>query len=97
MADHLFLRPPATNIYPVYYPLKKEPFPKRCVTTASHGQILWVEFKRAGKKPSPHQYDWHQIERLRGFLTIMAGVDFEPSFDGFREWYIRSGLARREL
>ena len=44
-----------------------------------------------------HQVAWHQRERARGALTLLAGVDFPATIEGFAEWYRASGLMRRAL
>lgn len=54
------------------------------------GQILWIEFKRPGKKPTAHQLAWHDAERARGALVLVV-----DDIDLFREWYAKSGLRRR--
>lgn len=66
-------------------------------------QVLWIEFKRAiytkrftkAEKARIEQQAWHALERKRGALTLIAGEDFQPTIDGFAEWYRASGLARR--
>lgn len=58
-------------------------------------QVLWCEFKREDGSAKPHQLKWHQRERQRGALTLIAGVDFEASVEGFMDFYNRSGLKRR--
>lgn len=60
-------------------------------------QILWIEWKRPGEKPDPHQTQWHLEERLRGALVVVAGQDFPADVDGFLTWYRGSGLMRRQL
>lgn len=66
---------------------------------ASGNEVLWLELKRLiGKKvtkPAQGQLDWHREERFRGALTLIAGVDFRASIEGFMDWYKNSGLARR--
>jgi hypothetical protein len=57
---------------------------------------MWVEHKRAGGVVRPHQLAWHEAERARGALVVVATEDFEPSLDGFIEWYRVSGLLRRK-
>lgn len=57
-------------------------------------QVLWVEFKSAKGKPSKKQVEWHTIERARGAITWIAGVDFPASVAGFVEHYRASGLNR---
>ena len=58
-------------------------------------QVLWIEFKRPGKKPKKHQRAWHDKERARGALTKIAGEDFPATVQGFKDWYETSGLMRR--
>src|SRR5689334_7519680 len=58
--------------------------------------VLWCEFKRRkGGIISKAKMKWHQKERARGALTLIAGVDFDSSVDGFMRWYRASGLCRR--
>lgn len=59
-------------------------------------EVLWREWKRAGGKAAEHQTEWHARERARGALTLIAGVDFEASIEGFVEFYRKSGLQRKE-
>lgn len=63
---------------------------------ASDCQIMWCEWKSARGKPSAKQLEWHQAERARGALTLIAGIDFPASIDGFMDWYRSSGLLRRK-
>lgn len=58
-------------------------------------RTMWVEFKRPGGKPTQAQQDWHALERAHGALTVLMGEDCEPTYDGFRAWYLASGLNRR--
>jgi hypothetical protein len=78
MADHLYVR---YEFDPLHGP------GDNC-----RGQILWIEFKRPGKKPKKHQIEWHTKERARGALTLIAGEDFPATVKGFTEWYADSGL-----
>lgn len=80
MADHLYIR--------YSFPSHPEPI-WRAVA-----EVLWIEFKSAKGKPKRHQLDWHQKERARGALTLIAGVDFPASVAGFTDWYAKSGLQR---
>jgi hypothetical protein len=57
-------------------------------------KVLWIEFKSAKGKPKKHQIEWHTKERARGALTLIAGVDFPASVNGFMGWYRASGLNR---
>ena len=61
------------------------------------GEILWIEWKRPKGKAKPHQRTWIESERARGALVLLAGEDFEATYDAFLEWYRKSGLARREI
>lgn len=82
MADHLYVR--------YSFPSHPEPIWRAVV------ELAWVEFKSAKGKPAKHQIAWHQKERARGALTLIAGVDFVASVQGFRDWYANSGLMRRK-
>ena len=66
-----------------------------------YAQLVWIEWKRVRKgkptKTSPKQNTWHGKERARGFLTLVAGVDFPATIEGFQAWYRASGLMRRRL
>lgn len=61
------------------------------------GNILWIEWKRPGGKPSNAQTQWHKAERRRGAITLIAGIDFPASIEGFMAWYAQSDLDRRNL
>jgi len=37
------------------------------------------------------------LERKRGALTLIAGQDFPATIEGFKAWYIGSGLNRRTI
>lgn len=100
MADHLFMRLPVRPDYVEREHMKAVQyacaFPYRSVKSrASCVEVMWIEFKRPGTKAAKHQLDWHLAERIRGFLTLIAGLDFEPTYDGFVAWYRQSGLLRR--
>ncbi len=60
-------------------------------------ECFWIEWKKVGGKAAIHQLDWHRAERARGALTLIAGVDFEATPEGFLAWYRESGLMRREI
>lgn len=59
--------------------------------------VLWIEWKSARGKLAAHQRAWHDAERARGALTLIAGEDFEASIDGFLLWYRGSGLNRGKV
>lgn len=67
------------------------------IPAKSTTQILWVEHKRKKGKAAQHQKDWHETERARGALVLVAGIDFEASLEGFVEWYEKSGLQRKKV
>ncbi len=66
-------------------------------------ELLWIEYKckRPGSKAAQHQKDWHDRERARGALVVMAGergpFGFDASLEGFAEWYEKSGLQRKRV
>ncbi len=60
-------------------------------------EVLWVEYKRPKGKATPEQIAWHNAERARGALTWIAGIDFEPTIEGFEAYYRASGLMRRDI
>ncbi len=81
MADHLYIR-----------------YGRGIGGVPTHGGndvVLWIEWKRKHGKAAQHQLTWHRLERLRGALTLIAGMDFEASVEGFKAWYRSSGLQRR--
>jgi hypothetical protein len=82
MADHYYVRYSA-------------PWDAEWPAARADSQSLWVEYKSASGKPSKTQIAWHGKERARGALTLIAGVDFPASVEGFRSWYAASGLRRR--
>ena len=77
MPDYLFLRYKYADV-PTNWPW---------VTLCEH---FWIEFKRPGAKPKPHQVSWHVTEQANG--ALVRTVD---DFDAFRRWYMASGLARK--
>jgi hypothetical protein len=99
MADDLFIR---YNKFPGGPPSVPYGSLRR-----SYTQVLWIEWKRElpptrkppswprSTKASITQEAWHALERSRGALTLIAGVDFPASIEGFRDWYATSGLARK--
>lgn len=89
MADDFFVR--------YLGPIREEVYTGDWDGTRVATNILWVEWKRKTGKAMQHQLDWHQAERFLGALTIIAGIDFLPSIEGFFEWYAKSGLMRKKL
>lgn len=68
-------------------------------------EVLWIEWKRLlvtgngrhwprSTQAAIHQSAWHTLERRRGAMTLLAGIDFPASIDGFTQWYNHSGLKR---
>ena len=65
-------------------------------------QVMWIEWKRIDPrglrtKASQKQIAWHELERKRGALTLIAGFDFEPTTEGFKTFYQNSGLMRKRI
>ena len=93
MADHLYIR----------YMGHKCASPARCSGEhcfphdKARSRVMWVEWKRKTGKAMAHQKQWHEIERSRGALTLIAGIDFTASIEGFQEWYRVSGLMLRKI
>ena len=88
MADHLYIR------YGRFNNATANPY-RKPGAMAINAQVLWIEFKRRGGKAAAHQKAWHARERARGALTLILGEDCPASIEGFREFYMKSGLARR--
>lgn len=73
----------------------------------SDAEVVWIEWKRIrhmNDRPTPRltkatqaQKDWHTLERKCGALTLIAGEDFPATIEGFRDWYIKSGLMRNQI
>jgi hypothetical protein len=59
-------------------------------------EVIWLEWKAPGGRVRKNQMAWHIRERARGAMTVIAGVDFAPSIEGFRTWYRASGLAKAD-
>lgn len=81
MPDYLFIR---------YWPTFRGAPDIRLSTDETIAQVLWIEFKAPGKKPKAHQLAWHEAERKRGALVLVA-----DDIDKFIGWYYNSGLKRR--
>lgn len=58
-------------------------------------EVIWIEWKRPKGRILAHQRIWHKVERKRGALTWIAGLDFHPTFEDFKAFYAKSGLKRR--
>lgn len=61
--------------------------PKALTGLVCAAEILWCEWKSSTGRVKTHQLDWHRAERARGALTLIAGVDFEKSIEGFQMKY----------
>src|ERR1039458_8093500 len=64
--------------------------------------VMWIEWKRIDPRgrrtqASQKQIAWHELERKRGALTLIAGFDFEPTTEGFKTFYKNSGLMRKRI
>lgn len=88
MADDLFIR---------YENRTQANFRTKQFWGQAKAEVLWIEHKTPKGKPSQKQLEWHRSERARGALTLIAGIDFKPSPEGFFNWYRNSGLMRRTL
>lgn len=64
-------------------------------------EVLWIEWKRMkgniATKATTEQWEWHRLERKRGALTVIAGVEFPATIEGFQAWYRASGLMRGKI
>jgi hypothetical protein len=56
---------------------------------------MFIEWKAPKGVLSSHQAAWHLAEHARGGLTLIAGHDFPKSYEGFLDWYRKSGLLRK--
>lgn len=91
MADHLYIR----YVY----------MSDSSALLRSRAETMWIEWKRVrprgnfngATKAQQHQKTWHQQERARGALTLIAGEDFPATIEGFISWYETSGLQRRTV
>jgi hypothetical protein len=93
MADHLYIR---------YYDEDSQMGCRVHTVPCCCAELMWIEWKRVNKsgratKAAAHQNDWHTLERKRGALTLIAGEDFPASIEGFKAFYLASGLNRRML
>lgn len=85
MPDYLFIR---YDLEPLPSTLHRDEKGREMCWCADF--MLWIEFKRPGAKPKPHQAAWHDAERARGALVLVV-----DDIDKFRDWYAQSGLRRR--
>ena len=60
-------------------------------------EAMWIEWKIPTGRVAPKQHAWRERERSRGALSLIAGVDFHASIEGFARWYGQSGLERRKV
>jgi hypothetical protein len=59
--------------------------------------VLWIEWKKKGRKAAEHQRAWHATEREHGAMVLIAGENFPASIEGFCIWYAQSGLQRKPI
>lgn len=81
MPDYLFIR---------YKFTAQETSPTYAGWEREDAEVLWIEFKRKGAKPTPHQHRWHNDEKRYGALILTV-----DDIDEFTRWYKASGLNRR--
>ena len=60
-------------------------------------QVLKIEWKAKGGQLSDAQRMWHIHQRALGFVTLVAGVDFPKSIEGFKAFYRSSGLMQKGI
>lgn len=89
MADYLYIR------YSDQARLMPEKF--RGPVDSSYAQVLWIEWKIPAGRVAPKQHAWRERERSRGGLSLIAGVDFHASVEGFCRWYALSGMQRNKF
>lgn len=87
MADCLYIR----------YSRYLEDCGPNCVPCCAPCEVIWIEYKAPGGKPSRDQRAWIASETARGALVWLAGANFPASVDGFLAHYRGSGLMRRKL
>lgn len=63
----------------------------------SQADVMWIEWKSKRGIVPPHQQAWHDAERARGAMTLIAGIDFPKTIEGFQAYYRSSGLMRRKI
>ncbi len=61
----------------------------------SRAQVIWIEWKSRDGVIGQKQAEWHQLERARGALVVVAKQDFPATVEGFQDWYRKSGLLQR--
>jgi len=89
MADDLYIR---------YMGPPRKPLAHDTRVNALHlsaAEVMFIEWKRRTGKVMAQQHAWHATERAKGALTLIAGIDFTASIEGFMDWYYASGLSRR--
>ena len=96
MADCLYIRyrPWLVEVHVGQKKPGDDPWMKVVTTQA---EVIWCEYKSPRGRAGPHQLAWHEAERARGALTLIAGQDFEASIEGLMGWYRSSGLMRRNI
>ena len=92
MADYLYIRYPEPQEWGESWPHLKMLTPIRV-----KAMVMWIEWKRLRGKAKLHQKAWHDQERARGALTLIAGEDFPATPEGFFAHSAASGLMRRNM
>lgn len=93
MADNLYLRYDDGKVHPKF----GKSIHAVHLPEAAYSSVLWIEWKKRGGKTKTKQWDWHAKERSMGALTLIAGVDFPASIEGFCSWYAGSGLQLKRI
>lgn len=92
MADHLYIRyrdPAITRDFQTDLPLS--------IDQIARAEVMWIEHKQPKGVVADHQRTWHVAERARGALSLLAGVHFTATVEGFWDWYRASGLMRKDI
>jgi hypothetical protein len=90
MPDYLFIRYEATKVH--VCGSRTRPYLAWPDLYRPWAEVLWIEFKRKGLLPSPHQTAWIAKEQARGALVMVV-----DDIDGFTVAYRNSGLCLRIL
>jgi hypothetical protein len=92
MADHLYIR-----YGDMRYKTDGGVLTPAGMLLCVRAEIMWIEWKAPKGRAAAHQKLWHEAERKRGALTLIAGEDFPATIEGFQSWYRSSGLMRRKV
>jgi hypothetical protein len=91
MADRLYIR------YEAYGQLFPGTVNAHRAYARAYVDLMWIEWKSKNGTLKPHQQAWHDAERSRGALTLIAGIDFPKTIEGFQAYYRSSGLMRKQI